>query len=87
MQRATLGADDSQRPHAKVRQRVRYSREREKGSVLMRHKLLDLAVALAKQSSDVICGTVPQPNPDHLRRRPIQNGEPMKIFILADNHE
>jgi hypothetical protein len=53
----------------------------------MRHKLLDLAAAMAQQPSDVIRGTVPQPDPDHLRRRPMQNAEPMKIFILADDHE
>jgi hypothetical protein len=63
------------------------SRKREKRSLLMRHEPFDLAATLAQQPSNVVGRTIAQPNPDHLRRWPVQYAQSMKVLVLAHDHE
>jgi len=58
-------------------------REREKSGLFVCKKVSDLTAALGEQAEDVCRRAVPQPGPDHLRRGPVKDAEPLKIFILG----
>src|SRR5258708_6117237 len=62
-------------------------REREKSGLFVCKKVSDLTAALGEQAEDVCRRAVPQPGPDHLRRGPVKDAEPLKIFILGYDFE
>ena len=63
------------------------SSEGEKSGLFVSRKTTDLVAALAEQADDVCGRAVPQPDPNHLRRRSVENAEPLKVFILAHDYE
>ncbi|HZK88779.1 MAG TPA: hypothetical protein VFC56_01400 [Stellaceae bacterium] len=48
---------------------------------------LDLITIIAQQPDDILGRAVPQPNPDHLRRRSEKDAQSLKILILAYQHK
>jgi len=62
-------------------------REREKSGLFVCQKAIDLPAALAEQADDLRCRAVPQPDPDHFRRSPVKDAEPLKVFILAYDYK
>jgi hypothetical protein len=63
------------------------SSEGEKSGLFISRKTTDLVASLAEQADDVCGRAVPQPDPNHLRRRSAENAEPLKVFILAHDYE
>jgi hypothetical protein len=61
---------------------LRSSAEREKSGILVHHKAIDFLTALG-----VCRRAVPQPDPDHFRRCPVEDAEPLKVFVLADDYK
>ena len=49
--------------------------------------MIDLDAAIAQQAGDVRRRAVPQPDPDHFRRCPVEDTEPLKVFILGYDYE
>src|SRR5436309_13385327 len=63
------------------------SREREECRFLVCHKSCDRLAAHLEEPDDVVRRAITQPNPDHLRWRPEQDTQPVKVLVLGHDDE
>src|SRR5439155_19705764 len=63
------------------------SREREECRFLVRHKSCDRLVAHLEEPDDVGRRAIPPPNPDHLRWRPEQDTQSVKVLVLGHDDQ
>jgi hypothetical protein len=66
---------------------TRPSSKGEERSLLVDHERLDLLVPYSQETNDIVGRTVAQSYPDNFRWWPVQNAEPMKVLVLAHDHE
>jgi len=53
----------------------------------MRHESFDRLAAHLEEPDDVVRRAITQPNPDHLRWRPEQDTQPVKVLVLGHDDE
>jgi len=63
------------------------SRKGEERGFFVCHKRFDLVVTHSKQAGHLVGGAIPQPNPDYLRRWPVQDAEAMKVFVFRHDQQ
>jgi len=63
------------------------SREGEERGFFVCHKRFDLVATHSKQAGHLVGGAIPQPNPDYLRRWPMQDAETMKVFVFRHDQQ
>jgi hypothetical protein len=62
-------------------------REREKRRLSIGDETLNLASAADEEVADVGCRAISQSQPDYLGRCSMEHAQPLKVFILADDHQ
>ena len=58
-----------------------------KRSLLIFDERVELLGTKAQQANNICRGAVAEANPDHLRRWPAQDAEPLKVLVLTDENE